>query len=370
MSGVTGETAVRKIIHIDMDAFYASVEVRDHPSLQGLPVVVGGSPNSRGVVAAASYEARRFGIHSAMPCSRAYRLCPKAVFTPPDFDKYRAVSRRIHAIFHRYTDQVEPLSLDEAYLDVTVNRLGEPSATRIAAAIKADIRRETGLTASAGVAPNKFLAKIASEERKPDGLFVIRPREVAAFVARLPLRKVPGVGQATLKSMEALGLRTCGDLAPLSLAELTRRFGKRGAWFHRIARGEDDRPVEPHRERKSVSIEDTFAEDHAEPAWLLERLADLCTRLAGRMRAAGLKGRTLTLKLRTTDFQIHTRSVTLEHFTDDEAELITHAAGLFRQSGLQGRELRLLGVGLHQLDNTPAPPGSEQQLAFPWAGDG
>jgi len=361
---------VRKIIHVDMDAFYASVEQRDNPALRGLPVVVGGSPASRGVVMAASYEARRYGIHSAMPCARAYRLCPDALFVPPSFAKYQEVSGQIRAIFHRYTDLVEPLSLDEAYLDVTASRTGHPSATRIAQAIKADIRRETHLTASAGVAPNKFLAKIASDEKKPNGLFVIRPHEVAAFVARLPLRKVPGVGEATLRTFEELGLHTCGELARVPLAELTHRFGKRGAWFHRLAHGIDERPVEPHRERKSVSIEDTFAEDHAEPDWLLERLKELCDGLGRRLRANEVKGRTVTLKLRTSDFQIHTRSHTLDHFTDDPAELLREATALYRQSGLVGRTLRLLGVGVHALEGSAPDPASEAQLALPLAGEG
>ncbi len=368
MSDTGSQREVRKIIHIDMDAFYASVEMRDNPSLRGLPLVVGGSPESRGVVAAASYEARRFGIHSAMPCSRAYRLCPKAVFVLPHFDKYREVSRQIRIIFHRYTSLVEPLSLDEAYLDVTSNHVGNPSATRIAEAIKADIRKETQLTASAGVAPNKFLAKIASDEKKPDGLFVIRPRDVAGFVKKLPLPKVPGIGKATMRTFEEMGIATCGEMEALSLAELTHRFGKRGAYFYRIARGEDDRPVETERERKSVSIEDTFAEDHGDEAWLRERLDELCAGLAQRMRSAGVMGRTLTLKLRTADFRTFTRSQTLPHFTDDEEVIRGCAEELFRNSGFAGQKLRLLGVGLAQLDNTALPPGAGRQLEFPWGG--
>ncbi|MEE8436043.1 MAG: DNA polymerase IV [bacterium] len=368
MSREISNPQVRKIIHIDMDAFYASVEIRDNPALQGLPVVVGGSPTSRGVVAAASYEARRFGIHSAMACSRADRLCPQAVFIPPSFEKYRAVSGEIRAIFHRVTDLVEPLSLDEAYLDVTENRVGNPSATRIAEVIRADILRDTKLTASAGVAPNKFLAKIASDERKPDGLFVIRPQDVAAFVKILPLGKVPGIGKATLRAFEALGMTTCGQLESLSLAELTHRFGKRGAYFHRIARGIDDRAVEPHRKRKSVSIEDTFAEDHDEPEWLLERLAELSAGLAGRMVSAGVKGRTLTVKLRTAEFHTITRSITLAAPTDEEVTIRAQAEALFRNSGLMGEKLRLLGLGLSQLDNAPPEPGRESQLTFPWVG--
>jgi DNA polymerase-4 len=353
-----------------MDAFYASVEVRDNPALRGLPVVVGGSPQSRGVVAAASYEARRYGIRSAMPCSRAYRLCPEVVFIQPSFEKYRAVSEQIRQIFHRYSDLVEPLSLDEAYLDVTENKVGEPSATRIAQAIKNDIRAETELTASAGVAPNKFLAKIASEERKPDGLFVIRPEDVASFVAALPLEKVPGIGRATLERLSALELHTCGQLQALALAELIHRFGKRGEWFYELARGIDERPVQPDQERKSVSIEDTFAEDHSDPEWLLARLAELCEGLTLRLKKAGVKGRTVTLKLRLADFRTFTRSHTVLRHTDERAEILAEATRLFHQSGLAGQKLRLLGVGLSQLDTVPAEALAARQLEFPWAGRG
>ena len=218
------------------------------------------------------------------------------------------------------------------------------------------------------MAPNKFLAKIASDERKPDGLFVIRPQDVAAFVKILPLGKVPGIGKATLGAFEALGMTTCGQLESLPLAELTHRFGKRGAYFHRIARGIDDRAVEPHRERKSVSIEDTFAEDHDDPQWLLERLAELAAGLAGRMVSAGVKGRTLTVKLRTAQFRTITRSVTLAAHTDQEGTIRAQAEALFRNSGLMGEKLRLLGLGLSQLDNAPPEPGLESQLAFPWVG--
>lgn len=359
---------VRKIIHIDMDAFYASVEMRDNPALLGLPVVVGGDPNSRGVVAAASYEARKFGIRSAMPASRAYRLCPRAVFLKPNFAKYRQVSTQIHQVFYRYTELVEPLSLDEAYLDVTSNKMGNPSATWIAGEIRQAIKDETGLTASAGVAPNKFLAKIASDEKKPDGLFVIRPEEVRAFVATLPLQKVPGIGKATLKRFQEMGKATCGDLLEIPLAELTHRFGKRGAWFYQIARGEDQRPVEPERLTKSVSIEDTFAQDHEDPDWLQERLEELARGLSTRLKKQELKGRTLTLKLRLADFSTHTRSHTLPQFTDDARLMGKEAARLFDASGFAGRKFRLLGLGLSQLNNTPAQ--STRQLTFPWGTPG
>jgi len=360
----------RKILHVDMDAFYASVEIRDDPSLAGRPVVVGGSPRSRGVVAAASYEARRFGIRSAMPCYQAWRLCPEAVFLPPDFAKYRKVSGQIHAIFRRYTDLVEPVGLDEAYLDVTVNKPGIRSATWVAREIKAAIRAETGLTASAGVATNKFLAKIASEERKPDGLFVIDPAEAPRFVAGLAVAKVPGIGRATLKVLADMGIETCGQLQQVPRAELLHRFGKRGDHFHRIARGVDDRPVNPHRLRKSVSVEDTFARDQDDPAWQRAKVGELVGGLEKRLRSAGVRGRTLTLKLRLADFSSFTRSCTLPAHTDEAAALLPHALRLLERSGFQGRSLRLLGVGLSNLDNAPPPKDQGQQLTLPGLAEG
>jgi DNA polymerase-4 len=354
----------RKIIHIDMDAFYASVEMRDNPKLAGLPVVVGGPPDSRGVVAAASYEARKYGIRSAIPSARAYRLCPQAVFLRPNFEKYRAVSHTIHEIFHRYTDLVEGLSLDEAYLDVTRNRVGAPSATRIAQAIKRDILAETKLTASAGVAPNKFLAKVASEERKPNGLFVIRPQDVAPFVAALSVAKVPGVGHVTLERLKQLDIATCGDLQRVPLAALVHHFGRRGEYFYRIARGVDDRPVEPSRDRKSISIEDTFAEDHAAADWLMDRLKDLAERLGERMAQAEAKGRTITLKMRLADFRILTRSRTIAASTADAHTLLAVGRELYAQSGFTGQKLRLLGLGVSQLDGEPAGTEDGRQLSL------
>ncbi len=364
---------IRKIIHVDMDAFYASVEVRDDPSLRGKPVVVGGSPEGRGVVAAASYEARAFGIHSAMPASRALRLCPQVIFLPPTFSKYRDVSRQIHEIFRRYADLVEPLSLDEAYLDVTTNPLGNPSATWIARDIKRTIYEETALTASAGVSVNKFLAKIASEEKKPDGLFVIRPHEVSRFLKTLALAKVPGVGNVTRQRFAELGIVTCGQLQAKSLEELTHRFGKRGGYFYRLARGIDERPVGGHHTRKSISIESTFAADHGEEEWLLAKLGELADGLEKRAAGAGVKGRTLVLKLRLADYKIHTRSRTLDGPIGDAPGMFKMATRLYRESGLAGRKLRLLGLGLAQLDNREqkaqrSPAGG--QLELPFAGEG
>ena len=293
---------VRKIVHIDMDAFYASVEQRDDPQLRGKPVVVAWLGN-RSVVCAASYEARRFGIRSAMPAVRAERLCPEAVFVPPDFPRYRAVSRLVREIFKRHTDLVEPLSLDEAYLDVSENKTGLPTATRVARAIRAQIREELNLTASAGVAPNKFLAKIASDWRKPDGLFVIQPDEVDPFLRPLPVGRLPGVGKVTEARLEKLGIRTVGDLRGLELPALEGPFGRHGLRLYELARGIDNSPVLPDRPTQSVSAEDTFQHDvplsETEP--LIRRLAEK-TWIASRKETR--IARTVVLKLKTSDFKI------------------------------------------------------------------
>jgi len=358
--------AVRKIIHIDMDAFYASVEVRDNPALKGLPVAVAGSPQGRGVVLAASYEARAYGVRSAIPTARALRLCPELVIVPPHFAKYQRVSQQIHAIFHRYTDLVEGLSLDEAYLDVTSNRPGLPSATDVARAIKRDIHEETGLTASAGVASTKFLAKVASEERKPDGLFVLRPEQVDAFLAKLAVGKVPGVGKVTQGQLEALGIRTCGDLRQWPLEALVHHFGRRGEYFYHMARGEDDREVEPNRERKSVGIEDTFPEDHAEPEWLLPKLAELASGLERRLAASGQAGRTVTLKIKLANFEVHTRSTTVAASVRRQEDLLAAGRTLLLNSGLLGQRVRLLGLSVSHLTGAgPVPLAAQLELPLP-----
>jgi DNA polymerase IV len=363
-AAVPADGDVRRIIHVDMDAFYASVEVRDRPELQGLPVIVGGPPNSRSVVMAASYEARKYGIRSAIPCSRAARLCPGAVFVPPNFTKYRTVSRQIHEIFHRYTPLVEGLSLDEAYLDVTTVVGPERTATQIARSIKQDIQTETHLTASAGVAFNKFLAKIASDVNKPNGLFVIPPERAPAFLATLPVGRIPGVGKVTQGALESMGIQTCGDLLQFPLEELTSRFGSRGAYFYAIARGIDTRKVEPNRERKSISIEDTFAEDADDPAWLRERLKELAVGLAERADKAGVRGRTVTLKLKLADFRIFTRSGTLDAPTNLAEDLLSTGSYLFENSGLLGRKMRLLGLGLSHLEETSQQDSPAAQLSL------
>src|SRR5882672_9584668 len=299
---------LRKIIHIDMDALYASVEQRDDPELRGKPVVVAWRGN-RSVVCAASYEARRFGVRSAMPAVRAERLCPGAVFLPPDFPRYRAVSREVREIFKRHTDLVEPLSLDEAYLDVTENKTGLPTATRVARAIREQIREELKLTASAGVAPNRFLAKIASDWRKPDGLFVIQPDEVDAFLSPLPVGRIPGVGKVTEEKLKALEILTVGDLRKLDLSLLEDRFGRYGARLYELARGIDQSEVVPDRPTKSVSAEDTFERDvpltETEP--MIRRLAEKTWSPSRKeLRIA----RTVVLKLKTSEFKILTRSHT------------------------------------------------------------
>ncbi|WP_019398578.1 DNA polymerase IV [Pseudoxanthomonas sp. GW2] len=337
--------AQRKIIHVDMDAFYASVEQRDDPSLRGRPVVVAWR-GARSVVCAASYEARRFGVRSAMPALRAERLCPDAVFVPPDFPRYRAVSRQVRQIMLEHTDLVEPLSLDEAYLDVTVNKTGLPSATAVAEAIRARIRAETGLTASAGVAPNKFLAKIASDWNKPDGLFVIRPQHVERFLTPLPVERIPGVGRVMQGKLAQLGIATVGDLRQRPLEELQRRFGSFGAALYRRGRGIDERPVEPEQPVRSVSSEDTFAQDL--PLEALEpAIRQLAEKTWNASRRAGRAGHTVVLKLKTAQFRILTRSLTLERPPASAAELGELACALRARVALPAdTRYRLVGVGL------------------------
>lgn len=336
---------MRKIIHIDMDAFYASVEQRDRPELRGKPVIVGW-PGERSVVCAASYEARTFGVHSAMPATRARRLCPEATFIHPDFEKYRAVSRQIRDIFERHTPLVEPLSLDEAYLDVTQELTGIPTATETAETIRREIKAETHLTASAGVAPNKFLAKIASDWKKPDGCFVIRPHQVERFLIPLPVRKIPGVGKATEKILTDLGIATVGDLHERSAEELVARFGKWGTRLWELARGIDESPVEPSRKRKSWSSENTFAHDitmEEVAAWIGAESQKLWDALRGRQ----LTGRTVTVKLRTGDFRTATRRLTPETPPASAEELARIGTELLSRFDFPaGSRFRLAGIGL------------------------
>ena len=335
----------RKIVHVDMDAFYASVEQRDRPELRGRPVIVAWRAK-RSVVCAASYEARSFGVHSAMPAARAERLCPDAVFIAPDFTRYRAVSAQVRTIFRRYTDRVEPLSLDEAYLDVTRNKPGIPTATDVARRIRAEIKAETQLIASAGVAPNKFLAKIASDWRKPDGLFVIRPHEVEAFLSPLPVRKLPGVGRATASSLDELSIETVNDLRERPLEELLVRFGKFGRRLFELARGIDHNAVRSHRPRKSLSAETTFDNDR-----LLSDLPPVIEALAERVwrqHEPGVRpAHTVVIKLKTSDFRIITRSKTPESPPGSLGDLNATALALLARVDLPERtRYRLAGVGL------------------------
>ncbi|HEY0505463.1 MAG TPA: DNA polymerase IV [Lysobacter sp.] len=340
----------RKILHVDMDAFYASVEQRDDPSLRGRPVVVAWR-GARSVVCAASYEARRFGVRSAMPAIRAERLCPQAVFVPPDFVRYKAVSRQVREIFARHTDLIEPLSLDEAYLDVTTTRTGLATATETAQAIRAAIREETGLTASAGVAPNKFLAKIASDWRKPDGLFVVRPHQVQEFLAPLPVGRLPGVGKVMEKRLEELGIATVADLRALGGAELEVRFGRWGRRLHELSLGIDENPVQPERPTLQISAEDTFEHDlpldELEPH--IHRLAAKTWDGYGRELARDPEriARTVVLKLKTSDFRILTRSLTPQERPASLEQLARIACELRARVPLPAdTRYRLVGVGL------------------------
>jgi len=340
----------RKILHVDMDAFYASVEQRDDPSLRGRPVVVAWR-GARSVVCAASYEARKFGVRSAMPAVRAERLCPQAVFVPPDFVRYKAVSRQVREIFARHTDLIEPLSLDEAYLDVTSTRSGLATATETAEAIRTAIREETHLTASAGVAPNKFVAKIASDWRKPDGLFVVRPHQVESFLAPLPVGRLPGVGKVSEQRLAELGIATVADLRTLGLAVLEQHFGRWGRRLHELSFGIDDNPVQPERPTLQISSEDTFERDLP-----IEELAPHIERLATKTwegyqreiaRDDSRIARTVVLKLKTSDFRILTRSLTPAEPPSSVQELTQIACDLRARVALPARtKYRLVGVGL------------------------
>ena len=336
---------VRKITHIDMDAFYASVEQRDNPQLRAKPVVVAWRGN-RSVVCAASYEARKFGVRSAMPAVRAERLCPSAIFLPPDFPRYRAVSRQVRDIFKRHTDLIEPLSLDEAYLDVSENKMGLPTATQVARTIRDQIRTELNLTASAGVAPNKFLAKIASDWKKPDGIFVIQPEEVDSFLLPLPVGRLPGVGKVTEEKLKGFDVQTIADLRRMDLPTLESRFGRYGVRLYELARGIDKSEVIPDRPTHSISAEDTFEQDV-----LLTETEPMIRKLAAHTWAASRKesriARTVVLKLKTSEFKILTRSHTPGSPPASCEELTNVALSLLQRVGLRPHQrFRLVGVGL------------------------
>ncbi|TNE87568.1 MAG: DNA polymerase IV [Deltaproteobacteria bacterium] len=336
----------RKIIHVDMDAFYASVEQRDDPALRGRPVVVGGTPDGRGVVAAASYEARAFGVRSAMSASKARKLCPDAVFLRGDFGKYRRVSRQVFAIFHDTTELVEGLSLDEAYLDVTENKLGMDRASEIAKLVRARIKDELSLTASAGVAPLKFVAKIASDYRKPDGLTVVPPDRVLEFIHPLPIEKLWGVGPATAERLHRAGIRLVHDLAVLDAGQVRARLGDRGLHLWRMSRGEDPRRVRRREGRKSRGAERTFSEDIDDVELLGKRLRELAEGICDDMSARGERARTVVLKLRYADFTTITRSRTLPRPTNDGREVAQVAQALLADTDAGLRAVRLIGVSM------------------------
>jgi DNA polymerase-4 len=364
---IAAQSALRRILHIDMDAFYASVEQRDNPALRGRPVAVGGDPDKRGVVAAASYEARTFGVRSAIPMSKAVRLCPSLVIVHPDFTKYRTISQQIFAMYRSITPLVEPLSLDEAYLDVTQNAWGEPLGVEVARRLKAGIVGATGLTASAGVAPNKFLAKIASGWRKPDGLTVIAPERVEWFLQQLPVDALWGVGPVTARRLHARGIRRLVDVRAAGPDVLREAVGSMAGWLVQLAAGEDDRPVEPNRASKSSSAECTYAEDLTDLARIREEIAGMARDQAEWLARKRIGARTVTIKVRYSDFTTITRSHT-RPATSDPEEIARRAVQLLEKTDVGRRPVRLLGAGVHNLermlDGDAATDEREGRLPF------
>lgn len=356
---------IRKIIHIDMDAFYASVEQRDRPELKGKPVIVGGDPLERGVVAACSYEARKFGIHSAMSSARARKLCPQAVFLRPRFDVYKAVSAEIMEIFYEYTDLVEPLSLDEAFLDVTNNKKGTPSATMIAQEIRKRIHLKVGLSASAGVSFNKFLAKVASDFHKPNNITVVTPDQAQGFIDRLPIRKFPGVGKVTERKMLERGIKTGADLKRIDKDELIRLFGKSGGYFYHIAHGEDNRPVTSDRIRKSIGKEITLSEDIDDRDQMIEILERIAIKVETLLKRRKIKGRTVTLKMKYFDFQSITRSITLKKRIDEATVIMKHVRLLLDNTEAGTRKVRLLGISISNFADDDSKAKGYEQLFLP-----
>jgi DNA polymerase IV len=374
----SGEPA-RKIIHIDMDAFYASVEERDHPEYRGRPLAVGGQPHQRGVVSTANYAARKFGVRSAISSYRAMQLCPELLLVRPRFDAYKEVSLQIRAVFAEVTDLIEPLSLDEAYLDVTENKLGLASATQLAQYIKRRIREVTGLTASAGVSYNKFLAKVASDYQKPDGLCVIPPARAEAFIAHLPIGKFYGIGQKTEPRLKAIGIHTGADLQALGYEALNPIFGRSAGFYYGLARGFDPRPVETSWVRKSVGAENTFERDLDDTREMLDELRPLAMEIVAWMARHDTYGRTLTLKVKYADFQQITRSRTVPQPINTVDDMMTLAETLLQTTEAGIRPVRLLGLSMSKLSGTdqqtkpeesmtPSPMGGEQQLKLPVTG--
>lgn len=343
---------LRKIIHIDMDAFYASVEELDNPELKGKPIAVGGS-EVRGVVAAANYEARKFGVRSAMSSVIAKRNCPHLIFVKPRFERYKEISLKIRAIFYDYTDLVEPLSLDEAYLDVTTNKKGNPSATLIAKEIRQRIQDHIGLAASAGISINKFIAKVASDINKPNGQKTVNPEEVISFLEQLDIRKFYGVGKVTAEKMYKLGIFTGFDLKQKTEEFLTANFGKSGNYYYQVVRGVHTSPVKPHRIPKSVGAERTFNENLSSEIFMLERLEHIAQELEKRLQKSEISGKTITLKIKYSDFSLHTRSKTLPYFIADKNLILDTAKDLLYQEKMEN-SVRLLGISLANLNTDKA----------------
>lgn len=350
---------IRKIIHVDMDAFYASVEQMDFPELQGKPLAVGGS-EKRGVVAAASYEARKFGVRSAMSGVQAKRNCPELMFVPPRFDRYREISKKIRKIFFDYTDLVEPLSLDEAYLDVTENKKGNPSASLIAKEIRERILKEVGLTASAGISINKFVAKIASDYNKPNGQKTVNPEEVLDFMEVLDIRKFHGVGKVTAAKMYHLGIFTGKDLKAKPIEYLDGHFGKSGHYYYHLVRGIHNSEVKPNRIRKSLAAEHTFNENLSSEIFMLEKLVKIAKEVAKRLESSKVAGKTVTLKIRYSDFSIQTRSKTLAHFISDKSMILETAKDLLYQEKMSN-SVRLLGISMSNLNTGDSKTKAEDE---------
>ena len=357
---------MRKILHIDMDAFYASVEQRDNPTLRGRPVAVGGDPTTRGVVAAASYEARTFGVRSAIPMSRAVRLCPSLVIVRPDFQKYRAVSQQVFALYREVTPLVEPLSLDEAYLDVTENSWGETLGVTVAKRLKTAIQDTTRLTASAGVAPNKFLAKIASGWKKPDGLTVVAPERVETFLKGLPVEALWGVGPVTAAKLRAHGIEKLTDVRARSLAELEAMVGSLAPWLIDLAHGRDNRKVEPNRPSKSSSSERTYASDLSGMSEIRQEIGKMARDVATWLQTRAITARTVTIKVRYDDFTTVTRSHSTPQMTDNLEAIATRALALLAKTEAGARPVRLLGVGVHNLSTDEADDTESSDLRLPF----
>jgi len=355
----------RKILHIDMDAFYASVEQRDNPELRGKPIAVGGG-EKRGVLTTCSYEARKFGVRSAMPGFKAKALCPDIIFVRPRFEAYSAVSKIIREIFSRYTDLIEPLSLDEAYLDVTTCKKDIAYATDIAKAIKADIFNETQLTASAGVSYSKFIAKVASDINKPDGITIVKPHQAEAFLEKLAIEKFYGVGKVTAKKMKALGIHSGADLKQWRRVDLIKKFGKSGGFYHDIVRGVDNRPVQPNRIRKSIAVERTVDDNLSTLPELEEKLDDIVIKLIERLDRYKKYGRTLTLKLKTSSFDIITRSKSLSRPITEKDDIRSLAFQLLQDNYETDMEIRLVGLTSSNFEETKDQKADDGQLSFEW----